>query len=199
MFTGLITDVGEIIALDKAGDWTLTIRAPKTVKALPPGASVACNGVCLTAVRVEADAFVVQASTETLNATSLNQWRVGTKLNLERPLRMGDELGGHMVSGHVDGVARVVSRQPEQDSLRFVFEIPLAFVKFVAPKGSITLDGISLTVNEVDGQRFGVNIVPHTQQVTTMGACRVGDLLNFEVDLIARHVERLLSAQGRIE
>lgn len=192
MFTGIITEVGEVRHLDQSGDWTITIHAPRTVKDLRIGASVACSGVCLTVVRVEGEAFVVQASAETLGKTVLKNWKVGTRINLERALRMGDELGGHMVSGHVDGVARVVDRRPEQDSLRFVFEVPEAFAAFLAPKGSVALDGISLTVNEVEGNRFGVNIIPHTQVETTMGSCQVGDALNFEVDMIARHVARLL-------
>ncbi|MDD3182141.1 MAG: riboflavin synthase [Alphaproteobacteria bacterium] len=198
MFTGIITEIGEVRHIDPSGDWTLTITAPRTVCDLPIGASVACNGVCLTVIRLLQDAFVVQASCETLKTTALKQWQVGTKVNLERALRMGDELGGHMVSGHVDGEARLISAEPEKESLRLVFEIPQAFAKFIAPKGSVTLDGVSLTVNEVDGTRFGVNIVPHTQQATTLGGIQVGHLLNFEVDLIARHVERLLSAQGRV-
>jgi len=198
MFTGIIQECGTISALDTRGDWIVTIAAPLTVKDLTIGASVACSGVCLTVISLSDTAFTVQVSTETLDKTCAKHWTVGTKLNLERALRMGDELGGHMVSGHVDGVAQVVSCTPEQDSLRFVFVVPDEFARYLAPKGSITLDGISLTVNNVDGSRFGVNIIPHTQSVTTMGSRTVGDVLNFEIDVIARYVGRMLVEQGKI-
>ena len=198
MFTGLIQEIGTITSLDTRGDWIITISAPLTVKDLSIGCSVACSGVCLTVINLFDTAFVVQASHETLDTTSAEFWEVGTKLNLERALRMGDELGGHIVSGHVDGIAKVVSRTAESDSLRFIFEVPEAFAPYLAPKGSVSLDGISLTVNEVDGVQFGVNVIPHTQKATTMGARQVGDLLNFEIDTIARYVHRMLQAQGKI-
>ncbi|HAX90992.1 MAG TPA: riboflavin synthase [Rhodospirillaceae bacterium] len=198
MFTGIIQDIGTIAVIEKAGDWVITIAAsPALLGSLSLGASVACSGVCLTVIRFTDEDFTVQASGETLSKTTLGAWQVGTKINLERALRMGDELGGHMVSGHVDGIARVVSLTPEGDSLRFQFEIPAEFLSFLAPKGSITLDGISLTVNEVDGNIFGVNIIPHTQTATTLGEKKVVDTLNFEIDLIARYVGRMLDQRGR--
>ena len=198
MFTGIIQEVGTITSLDTRGDWIITISAPLTVKDLVIGASVACSGVCLTVINIFDTTFVVQVSRETLDKTCAKFWQNGTRLNLERALRMGDELGGHIVSGHVDGIAKVISRASENDSLRFVFEVPEAFAAFLAPKGSVSLDGISLTVNEVDGCRFGVNIIPHTQAATTMGLRQIGDLLNFEIDLIARYVSRMMQAQGKI-
>lgn len=198
MFTGIIQEVGTITSLDTRGDWIITISAPLTVKDLVIGASVACSGVCLTVINIFDTTFVVQVSRETLDKTCAKFWQNGTRLNLERALRMGDELGGHIVSGHVDGIAKVISRASENDSLRFVFEVPEAFAAFLAPKGSVSLDGISLTVNEVDGCRFGVNIIPHTQAATTMGLRQIGDLLNFEIDLIALYVSRMMQGQGKI-
>jgi len=194
MFTGIVTHIGKIGSIDKKGDWTFSILAPDFVEALSVGASVACSGVCLTVVRRDPESFDVQASAETLSKTTLGSWNSGGRVNLERALRMGDELGGHMVSGHVDGVAHVVSRVAEGESLRFVFEAPAAFAPFLASKGSVALDGVSLTVNEIEGARFGVNIIPHTQGATTMGQRQAGDALNLEVDTIARYVRRMLGA-----
>lgn len=195
MFTGIVTDKGRIAGILKQGDWILTIDAPDTVKNLEIGASVSCSGVCLTVISMTATGFTVQVSGETLAKTTIGQWQEGRFINLERALRMGDELGGHMVSGHVDGLVQVVDRQADGDSVRFTYELPIEFSSYLAPKGSITLDGISLTVNEVDGPRFGVNIIPHTQTATTMGEAQVGDCLNFEIDLIARYVGQFLSLQ----
>lgn len=195
MFTGIITEIGEVCRVEKDGDWVFAIRAPATVRDLQVGASVACSGVCLTVIDVQSGTFVVQASQETLDVTVLKDWHVGTRVNLERALRVGDELGGHLVSGHVDGIAAIVSMTPEKDSIRFVFEAPSGFACFLAPKGSVTLDGISLTVNEVEGNRFGVNIIPHTQSATTLGGKKAGDRLNFEIDTIARYVHRLVEAR----
>lgn len=197
MFTGIIQDVGHINVVDRAGDWVITISAPRMIKDLVIGASVACSGVCLTVVNIFDSTFVVQVSQETLSKTCIKDWSVGSRINLERALRLGDEFGGHIVSGHVDGVVTVVGRHPQGDSLRFTFEVPQDYAQFLAPKGSIALDGISLTVNEVEGCRFGVNIIPHTQTATTIGTKDIGDRLHFEVDLIARYVERMLSLQGR--
>ncbi len=197
MFTGIIAEIGAITALEKRGDWVMTLAASKALlDSLSLGASVACSGVCLTVIAHDVNTFTVQASAETLSKTTLGAWQVGTPVNLERALRMGDELGGHIVSGHVDGLARVVDRKAEGDSVRFRFEVPAAFASFLAPKGSVTLDGISLTVNEVEGNVFGVNIIPHTQTATTMGAKQVGDVLNFEIDVIARYVGRMLDQKG---
>lgn len=197
MFTGIVSEIGAITAIEKKGDWVMTLAASETLLAsLSLGASVACSGVCLTVIDLPAGAFTVQASAETLSKTTVGAWDIGTPVNLERALRMGDELGGHIVSGHVDGLARVVSRAIEGESVRFRFEVPEAFAPFLAPKGSVTLDGISLTVNEVEDNVFGVNIIPHTQTATTMGSKNVGDALNFEIDVIARYVGRMLNQKG---
>lgn len=198
MFTGIVTDVGRIESLDQKGDWVMDITASSVLKDLEIGASVSCSGICLTVIEIGERTFRVQLSTETLNKTTAHRWRVGTIINLERACRFGDELSGHLVTGHVDGLARVVAREDEKDSIRFRFELPEAFAPFIAPKGSIALDGISLTINEVEGAQFGVNIIPHTQVATTIAERKVGDLLNFEVDLIARYVGRMLEARGRI-
>lgn len=196
MYTGIVQEMGEIITIDKSGDWIVTVKAPKTAKGVQLGASIAFNGICLTAIEMMEDSFKVQLSNETLEKTTASDWAVGTYVNLERSLCMGDELGGHMVSGHVDGIATIVDITPEQDSLRFTYEVPKEFASYIAPKGSITLEGISLTINEVNGTKFGVNIIPHTQEVTTMGKMKVGDQLNFEIDMIARYVGQMLEARG---
>jgi riboflavin synthase len=192
MFTGIITDVGRVRAVVPGGDTGFTIATALATDDLALGASVACSGVCLTVVAKGADWFSVQASAETLARSTLGDWRVGSPVNLERALRVGDELGGHIVSGHVDAVARIVERRPEGDSVRFQFEVPPPFDRAVASKGSVALDGVSLTVNEVQGNRFGVNIIPHTQARTTFAAAAVGDRVNLEIDMLARYVARLL-------
>jgi riboflavin synthase len=192
MFTGIITDVGRVRAVVPSGDTGFVIATSYDTAEIALGASIACAGVCLTVVDKAAGWFAVQASAETLSRTTLGAWREGASVNLERALRLGDELGGHVVSGHVDAVAEIVERRPEGDSLRFVFEVPAAYEPAVASKGSVALDGVSLTVNEVDGRRFGVNIIPHTQAKTTFGAARVGDRVNLEIDMLARYVARLL-------
>jgi riboflavin synthase len=195
MFTGIITDVGHVLSVTAAGDTRFVIKTAYDPDGISLGASIACSGCCLTVVekgRTNGTGwFAVDASAETLNCTNLAEWRVGTPINLERALRVGDELGGHIVSGHVDGVCRIVDISREGDSKRFAFEIPKELARFVAPKGSITLNGTSLTVNEVEGPRFGVNIIPHTQQVTTWGATKVGERINVEIDVLARYVARL--------
>jgi riboflavin synthase len=192
MFTGIITDVGRVRAVVPSGDTRFVIATSYDTAEIALGASIACAGVCLTVVDKAAGWFAVQASAETLSRTTLGAWREGTSVNLERALRLGDELGGHVVSGHVDAVAEIVERRPDRDSLRFVFEMPAAYERAVASKGSVALDGVSLTVNEVDGRRFGVNIIPHTQAKTTFGAARAGDRVNLEIDMLARYVARLL-------
>ncbi len=195
MFTGIITDIGEVIKLTDKGDRRLDIATQYDVASIDLGASIACSGVCLTVIEKGNDTgrnwFAVEASAETLGVTTAGGWQIGQKLNLERALRLGDELGGHIVSGHVDGIARIVSVTPDGDSQRFVFEAPLALARFIAPKGSVTLDGTSLTVNEVEGTTFGVNIIPHTQMVTCWGQSRAGDQVNLEIDVLARYVARL--------
>ena len=192
MFTGIITDVGRVRAVRPGGDTAFTIATAYDTDDIAIGASIACAGVCLTVTERGTGWFAVQASSETLSRTTLGEWREGSAVNLERALKLGDELGGHILSGHVDTVAEVVSRRPEGDSVRFVFAVPSPFDKAIAPKGSVALDGVSLTVNEVDGRRFGVNIIPHTQAITTFGAAQAGDRVNLEIDVLARYVARLL-------
>jgi len=192
VFTGIVTQMGRIAAVERRGDTRFEIAADYDSAAIALGASIACSGACLTVVAVRPGAFAVDVSAETLSCTTLGGWRAGTVVNLERALRVGDELGGHIVSGHVDGVAEVVSRRPEGDSVRFVFAAPEALARFLAPKGSVALDGVSLTVNEVDNAQFGVNIVPHTLSRTTLGARRPGDAVNMEIDMLARYVARQL-------
>ncbi|MFY9288760.1 MAG: riboflavin synthase [Alphaproteobacteria bacterium] len=195
MFTGLIQDIGEVTAIDKQGDWVVTIASQKLpLDKMALGASVACNGICLTVIDKAAGQFDVQVSMETLSKTTAVHWKVGTFINLEPALRMGDELGGHMVSGHVDGLARVIENKLRGDSAQITFEAPEALSRFIATKGSVTLDGISLTVNEVDKTRFSVNIIPHTQQMTTFKGLKAGDEVNLEIDMIARYVERMRTA-----
>ena len=194
MFTGIVTGVGTVRALTAIGggsDMRLVIGTPWTDAAIPIGGSVACAGCCLTAVEAGADWFAVDASAETLSHTTLGSWRPGSRMNLERPLRLGDELGGHIVSGHVDGVGAVVSVHPENGSSRWMFRVPEPLARFIAPKGSVAIDGVSLTVNEVERLSFGVNIIPHTAAVTTFGDLRPGDAVNIEIDTVARYVARL--------
>jgi riboflavin synthase len=192
MFTGIITDLGRVRRLRRGDLLDLTIATAFDVSAIPIGASIACSGACLTVVAVEPGAFSVQASLETLAHTTLGQWEVGTPVNLERSLRLGDELGGHLVLGHVDGLARIAERRSEAESVRFVVEVPIELAPFIASKGSVALDGVSLTVNELAQDRFGVNINPHTLSCTTFGQAQPGQRMNLEIDLIARYVARLL-------
>lgn len=202
MFTGIITDVGRVRRLRRsagpAGGLELTIATAYDSAEIVLGASIACSGPCLTVVAVEPGAFVVQASAETLACSTLGDWTEGTPVNLERALRVGDELGGHIVAGHVDGVARLVDRRPEGDSVRFVIEAPPALMLYIAPKGSIALDGVSLTVNEVAADRFGINIIPYTLSHTSFGEARPGQRMNLEIDPIARYVARLLGTRSEL-
>jgi|SRR6185312_13143625 len=195
MFTGIVTDVGKLRHVEKRGDTHLVIATQYDVAAVETGASIACAGCCMTVVdkgSAKDRWFAVTASGETLSKTTLGSWKVGDPVNLERPMRVGDEFGGHIVTGHVDAVAEIVSVKPEGESVRMIFEVPLKLARFVAPKGSVALDGVSLTVNDVDGARFGVNIIPHTQKVTTFGRAKAGMKVNFEIDLLARYVARLV-------
>ncbi len=195
MFTGIVSDIGEIVSVvpaGKAGDRRFVIRTKHDLKPVAIGASIACSGCCLTVTEKEVDRFTVEASGETLDKTHLGGWQVGTPINLELSLKLGDELGGHLVYGHVDGVGKIASMTPEGGSVRFVFEAPADLARFIAPKGSVAVDGISLTVNEVSGNRFGVNVISHTQAVTTLGKAKVGQRVNLEVDMLARYVARLL-------
>src|SRR3954453_1765884 len=200
MFTGIITALGRVRRLRRgAGPESgggLTNPPPYKTDEIPLGASIACSGPCLTVMAVEPGAFALQASAETLACSTLADWTEGTPVNLERALRLGDELGGHFVSGHVDAVARLLERRPEGDSVRFTIEAPLNLMRYIAPKGSVALDGISLTVNEVEGSRFGVNIIPYTLAHTSLGEATPGQRMNLEIDTIARYVARLLGAGG---
>lgn len=194
MFTGIITDIGEVIALEQAGDLHARIATSYDVAGIDIGASIACEGVCLTVVatgNAPCNWFDVQISAESVARTTIESWSVGRKLNLERALKVGDELGGHIVSGHVDGVAEIVAMRDEGDSTRFTFRAPEELAGYIAPKGSVALNGTSLTVNEVSGCEFGVNIIPHTKSVTTWGGVKVGDRVNLEIDTLARYVARL--------
>lgn len=192
MFTGIVTDLGEVLEIRDQGDRWFRFRTAYDMSLVPLGASIACSGVCLTVIDSGPDWFAVTASAETLARTTMKEWRVGTRINLERALRLGDELGGHLVSGHVDDTAIVASTEEDGASKRFTFRVADRFARFLAPKGSVAIDGISLTVNEVLGNDFSVNIIPHTLAVTTLGHSRSGDLVNLEVDLLARYVARQL-------
>ncbi|WP_309668428.1 riboflavin synthase [Tabrizicola sp.] len=196
MFTGIVTDIGRVLQTEQQGDLRARIGTGYDVSGIDIGASIACDGVCLTVVALGSapqNWFEVQISAETVSKTNIgrNAWPDGKRLNLERALRVGDELGGHIVSGHIDGLAEVVAVRPEGGSVRVTFRAPEALAKFIASKGSVALNGTSLTVNEVDGCEFGVNFIPHTQAVTTWGDVAVGDHVNLEIDTMARYVARL--------
>jgi len=198
MFTGIVSGVGTLQARDGA---RFVIACPYKRGSLEEGASVACDGCCLTIVDIgkakgKGAVFTVAASNETLERTTLGTWQAGRRINLERALALGEELGGHLVTGHIDGRARILARQPDGNSVRFTLESPKAFAPFIAAKGSVALDGVSLTVNEVDGLRFGVIIIPYTLAHTTWGDRRPSDLVNLEVDLLARYAARLREQEG---
>lgn len=199
MFTGIVTDMGEIVSAEDRGALRrLRIACAYPVESIALGASIACSGPCLTVVAVAQEegrtVFDIDAAAETLARTTVGQWSVGSKVNLERALKIGDELGGHIVTGHVDGIAKIQTRDDFDGMARFLIEAPHDLARFIAPKGSVTLDGVSLTVNEVDGDRFSVLIIPHTLAVTTIGARKAGDWFNLEVDLMARYAARLTEA-----
>lgn len=191
MFTGIITDIGTVTELERRGDLRARIATHYDTAGIDIGASIASDGVCLTVIDLGPDWYDVEISAETLSKTNIGGWTEGQKVNLERALKVGDELGGHIVSGHVDGVAEVIGVEDEGDSTRISFRAPHALARFIAPKGSVALNGTSLTVNEVDGDTFGINVIPHTQTVTTWGGVKVGDRINLEVDTLARYVARL--------
>ena len=197
MFTGIVTDIGEVIAMQPAGEGLhrLKIACGYDRASITDGASIACAGVCLTVVGGGEENgrtwFAADAAAETLKVTTVGRWRTGTKINLERALKHGDELGGHMVSGHVDGLAHLLSREDGSDSARFTLRAPSALSRFIATKGSVTLDGVSLTVNMVQDQDFSVLIIPHTLKVTTLGTLQARDAVNLEVDMLARYAARL--------
>jgi riboflavin synthase len=194
MFTGIVTALGEVAEVTPIGDgrdMRLTIATPPGwLEGVALGASICCSGCCLTVVALQGDAFAVEVSAESLSKTTLGSWAPGRRINLERSLKLGDELGGHLVSGHVDAVGRVLASTPENGSTRWVFSLPPALAPFVAQKGSIAVDGVSLTVNEATRDSFGVNIIPHTSEVTAFGALRPGDAVNLEIDMLARYVAR---------
>ncbi len=191
MFTGIVTDVGTVTELEQQGDLRARIQTAYDTSGIDIGASIASDGVCLTVIALGDDWYDVQISAETVSKTNLNSWTTGSRVNLERALKVGDELGGHIVSGHVDGVAEVVAVEDEGDSTRVTLRAPADLAQFIAPKGSVALNGTSLTVNDVDGRDFGINFIPHTKEVTTWGDVAVGDHVNLEIDTLARYVARL--------
>ncbi len=202
MFTGIVTDVGTVRSVEQRGDLRLQVQTGYDLDTVDLGASIACSGVCLTVVDKGEDWFAVDVSAETVSRTAADQWREGARLNLERSLRLGDELGGHIVTGHVDAVAEVVGVCPEGDSTRIGVSVPRTLGPMIAPKGSISLDGVSLTVNDVrdaeDGTtHFSINIIPHTAQNTTLGEIKPGRQLNVEVDVLARYIDRMLAARAQ--
>lgn len=201
MFTGIVSDLGTVLKVDQNGDLRARIATSYDVAGIDIGASIACNGVCLTVVALGRDPknwFEVEISSETLSKTNIghNGWVTGKRINLERALKVGDELGGHIVSGHVDGVAAVTAVSQDGDSTRVSLRAPGALARFIAPKGSVALNGTSLTVNEVDGRDFGINLISHTKEVTTWGEIAVGDAVNLEIDTLARYVARLQEWDG---
>ena len=199
MFTGIVTDIGTVRSAEQRGDRRLEIATAYDLATIDLGASIACSGVCLTVVDKGDDWFAVDVSGETVSRTAPDRWNEGAKLNLERSLRMGDEIGGHIVSGHVDAVGEVVEARPEGDSVRILVRVPSELGTMIAPKGSIALDGVSLTVNEVedspDGARFSVNIIPHTAQQTSFAGIATGRQLNVEVDVLARYIQRMIATR----
>jgi riboflavin synthase len=201
MFTGIITDVGEVLKVERGGDTRFRVASHYDPATVDIGASIAHDGCCLTVIDFGAldDGRMwhdLEASAETLSKTTLGEWEAGRRMNLERAMKIGDELGGHIVSGHVDGLGEIVSITPEGDSKIFRFRLSAELARFIAPKGSVALDGTSLTVNAVEGCEFEVNIIPHTQQVTTWGRAQAGRKVNVEIDMLARYVARLAEFQG---
>ena len=197
MFTGLIMDVGRVRARSGGAEGVrFEFETKLPMDGVAAGVSIACSGACLTVVDVGENWFAADVSAESLSLTTLDSWQEDTRVNLERALKLGEELGGHMVSGHVDGVARITDRRPDGDSLRFTVKPPESLARFIAPKGSVTLDGVSLTVNQVGDAGFGVNIIPHTAEKTTFGALRPGDEVNLEIDMLARYVARLMDQES---
>ncbi len=194
MFTGIIQDIGTVRSIRKDGDWWIEINTALDLDSTKIGASIACGGVCLTVVEKGRGSFSVEVSAESLSKTSISTWEEGTRVNLEPALCLGDELGGHIVSGHVDGLAELIDIKEEGASHRLKIKSPDALSQYIAPKGSVALDGISLTVNEVQGNIFGVNIIPHTWDNTTLGSTLIGGNMNIEIDMLARYVARMLNA-----
>jgi len=196
MFTGIVTDIGTVRSAEQRGDLRLVIGTSYDLDTVDLGASISCSGVCLTVVDKGDDWFAVDVSGETVSKSAADRWREGAKLNLERALRLGDELGGHIVTGHVDAVAEVVDTRADGDSMRVEVGLPSDLAPMIAPKGSVTLDGVSLTVNDVRENSFSVNIIPHTAQHTTLGTLKADQQLNVEVDVLARYIDRMLAARA---
>lgn len=201
MFTGIVTDIGKIESAEGRGDLRVRIATSYDTTTVDLGASIACSGVCLTVVDKGPGWFAVDVSGETVSRTAA-QWGVGRALNLERALKLGDELGGHIVTGHVDGIGTVVRISPEGDSKKIIFSVPAALAPFIAPKGSVTIDGVSLTVNDVSDEadgtaQFAINLIPHTQSVTTLGAFADGQTVNIEIDVLARYLQRMEQLRGK--
>ena len=197
MFTGIITDIGTVKSVDKeAGDVRLGIETAYDLSSVDMGASIACSGCCLTVVEKKDNVFFVDVSAESISKTTIGNWDEASRVNLERALKVGDELGGHIVSGHVDGLAKLIRVMPDGDSYRLKFEVPQDLACFIAPKGSVSLDGISLTVNEVEGNQFGVNIIPHTWEQTTLSDRSEGDDIHLEIDMLARYMARMLEVRA---
>jgi riboflavin synthase len=195
MFTGIVTDVGRVRAVERRADTRLVVATAYDTATIDIGASIACNGVCLTVVDKGDDWFAVDASAATLGCTTVGDWQADRPVNLERSLRLGDELGGHIVAGHVDGVGRVVALKPAGDSVGMTVDFPKQLARFVAAKGAVAIDGVSLTVNEVTADRFTVNLIPHTRRVTALGRLAKGDRVNLEIDLVARYLARLAEVE----
>ena len=200
MFTGIVTDVGSVLSITEQGDRRIRIATSYDANGIDIGASIASEGVCLTVVDKGTDGdqnwYDVDVSGETLRKSNLGTWEFGSKVNLERSLKLGDEMGGHLVSGHIDGTVKIISVEDEGASTKFTFDAPENLAKFIAPKGSVALNGTSLTVNDVDGTKFTVNIIPHTKAVTTWGLSKTGDIVNLEIDTLARYVARLTEFQN---
>lgn len=195
MFTGIITDIGEVNEITQMGDTRIVIRTSFDTSTIDFGASIACSGVCLTVVDKGSDYFSVDVSAETLSCTSLGDWVPGSQINLERALKVGEELGGHIVTGHVDAVGEILNIETDGDSKKFTFSLPSKLKAYVASKGSVTINGASLTVNNVEDKsehtEFSINIIPHTQEKTTFGAANIGDKVNIEIDILTRYVARM--------
>ena len=197
MFTGIVTDIGTITSVDNENETRFKIATSYDIMSIGVGVSICCSGVCLTVVEKGLDWFAVEVSEETFLKTTLREWQVGSYINLERSLKMGDEMGGHIVLGHIDGVSQLADTQPVGESVRMTFEAPEGLKSFIAQKGSVTVDGVSLTVNQVKGSHFTINVIPHTLQTTTMNKLQTGDAVNLEIDVLARYVSRLLEAKGQ--
>lgn len=196
MFTGIITDLGELVRINKnKGDWRLHIRTHYNLPDIAIGASICCDGVCLTVIDKEHGAFAVDVSRETLSKTTIGEWEEGRRINLEQSMKVGDELGGHFVFGHVDGVATLESVKPEGDSHRLKIKVPEGTAPYFASKGSVAINGTSLTINDVEGDLIGINIIPHTWNVTNIGYLKPGDHVNLEIDMLARYVSRIMGKE----